>query len=336
MTSLATLAIDLGSANTLVHETGAGVIIDAPTVLARTRGAGRGGIIAVGEAAARMQGRALPAVEIVRPVRDGVVIDTAAAVAMLREMLHAAGHRGLARVRRVLISVPRGATTIERRAFHEVAASLGAARVGLIEEPVAAAVGAGLDVLGSKSRLVVDVGSGITEALVVALGRVVAHRSVRIGGDAMVARIIELVRRDHGIAIGVEEAERVKRLVTTQSMIGSGALLDVKGWHAPTRLPALARVPAGSLAPAFAAMLGVVADCVTGAMQDCDPEVAADVAGDGLWLTGGCALTAGVDAALERRLGLRVRRVRAPLEAVIEGNAAVAADASLYRALAAV
>jgi rod shape-determining protein MreB len=282
-----------------------------------------------------MQGRAAPAVEILWPVRNGVIIDACAVTAMLQEMLRQAWHGAVGHVRRVLISVPRDATLIERRAFKEAAAGLGASSIVLLEEPVAAAVGAGIDVLARRSRLLVDVGSGITEAVVMAMGRVVAHRSVRLGGDAMAVRIAEIVRRDHELVISTEEADRVKCAVKASALASHDAVLDVKGWHAGSRMPRRAAVTVASLKPVYSGMLDVVSTCVAEALRDCDPEAAADVATDGVWLSGGCLLTPGADAALARRLGLQVQRVSEPLGAVIAGNGVVVEDARLCRALAA-
>jgi rod shape-determining protein MreB len=312
------LAIDLGTSCTLIHVAGAGIVVDQPSLVAR-----RGDqVVAVGHAALAMEGRARPDVAIIRPLHDGVVGDLDACVAMLQAMLRLVP--GGVRARRALISVPHGVTAVERAAFRDAAArATGARRVTLVDEPMAAAIGEGLAVGAARGHLVLDVGSGITEAAVTCLGEIVACASLRAGGETLDARIASHLRAAHGLAIGPRTAERLKRELLAGA--GPAATAIAKGRHVVSGLPAARVVSAGELAAVVDDTVASLVDPVLAVLESLTPELVADIGDRGVWVTGGGSLVSSVTAAVARRVGVRAHRGAAPLAAVIRGNAAVLA-----------
>ena len=221
------IAIDLGTANTLVHVVGRGIIIDEPSVVAVQVRGGERVMLAVGLKAKAMQGKTPEPVEIVRPMRDGVIADFVATEEMLRQFISRAKSMLGFRRPRILICVPAGATPVERRAVYETAVSAGARKVHLIEEPVAASLGAGLPIDGPSAFMVVDIGGGTTDIAVLHRGQVVQARSLRIAGNAMDEAIVRYVRRQHGLVIGESNAERIKIEAGTALLEPNGRLVEV-------------------------------------------------------------------------------------------------------------
>jgi rod shape-determining protein MreB and related proteins len=310
------LAIDLGTSGTLIHVAGRGVVVDQPSLVAR-RGAD---VIAVGAAALAMEGRNRPDIAIVRPLHDGVVADLDACVAMLQAMLRLVP--GGVRAGRVLISVPRGVTAVERAAFRDAAArATGARRVALLDEPMAAAIGEGLPVSAPRGHMILDVGSGITEAAVTCLGEIVACSSLRAGGETLDARIEGHLRAAHGLAVGPRTAERLKRELLAGAAPGAVAL--AKGRDVESGLPRARVVTADELGAATGGIVASLVEPVLAVLEALSPELVADVGDRGIWITGGGSLVPSVATAVARRVGVPARRGADPLAAVIRGNAAV-------------
>jgi len=319
------IAIDLGTANTLVHVVGRGIIIDEPSVVAVQVRGGERVMLAVGLKAKAMQGKTPEPVEIVRPMRDGVIADFVATEEMLRQFISRAKSMLGFRRPRILICVPAGATPVERRAVYETAVSAGARKVHLIEEPVAASLGAGLPIDGPSAFMVVDIGGGTTDIAVLHRGQVVQARSLRIAGNAMDEAIVRYVRRQHGLVIGEWNAERIKIEAGTALLEPNGRLVEVHIKGRDIREGRFKSVALGprDMAEALAGPIGEMAEFIQRALEDLTPEIADRVARRGVVLTGGGALLDRLDVALSQGVGVRFVVPESPMHCVIKGTAAV-------------
>jgi len=319
------IAIDLGTANTLVHVVGRGIIIDEPSVVAVQVRGGERVMLAVGLKAKAMQGKTPEPVEIVRPMRDGVIADFVATEEMLRQFISRAKSMLGFRRPRILICVPAGATPVERRAVYETAVSAGARKVHLIEEPVAASLGAGLPIDGPSAFMVVDIGGGTTDIAVLHRGQVVQARSLRIAGNAMDEAIVRYVRRQHGLVIGEWNAERIKIEAGTALLEPNGRLVEVHIKGRDIREGRFKSVALGprDMAEALAGPIGEMAEFIQRALEDLAPEIVDRVARRGVVLTGGGALLDRLDVALSQRVGVRFVVPESPMHCVIKGTAAV-------------
>jgi rod shape-determining protein MreB and related proteins len=319
------IAIDLGTANTLVHVVGRGIIIDEPSVVAVQVRGGVREVLAVGLRAKAMHGRTPEPVEIVRPMRDGVIADFIATEEMLRQFIARAKSMLGFRRPRILICVPAGATPVERRAVYETAVSAGARKVYLIEEPVAASLGAGLPIDGPAAFMVVDIGGGTSDIAVLHRGQVVQARSLRVAGNAMDEAIMRYVRRQHGLIIGESNAERIKIEAGTALVRPNGRHVEIhiKGRDLKEgRLKTVVLGP-GDMAEALSGPVGEMAEFIQRALEDLSPEVADNVTRRGIVLTGGGALLDRLDVALRERVGVRFVVPESPMHCVIKGTAAV-------------
>lgn len=306
------VAIDLGTARTQIHGAGRGVMVDEPSVVA-VRAGGRGRLVAAGRAAHELVGREPGHVNVVHPLRGGVVSDSDACVLMLRAFLD-----GI-RVSRVLISAPRGVTAVEREAFREVAErSTGARQVRLIDEPLAAALGADLAVEAPRGLMLVDVGGGISEAVVIALGEIVCSESLRVGGHTVNEHITAHLRARRGLEIGDLTAERLKLTLATEGATADRAL--AKGRFTASGLPGTVEITAGEVVEALAATVDEIAERVVRVFEQLSPELVGDVADHGVVLSGGGSLTQTLAGRIARRTGCAVRRAPDPHGAVIRGN----------------
>ncbi len=311
------VAIDLGTASTLIAAAGFGTVIQEPSIAA-VRAENRHVLLSAGKPARDLDGREPPHVAIVRPLRDGVVADLDACVLMLRAFLASAATRVGRRIGRVLISVPRGVTPVEREAFREVAErATRARRVALIDEPFAAAIGADLPVRGPRGVMLVDVGGGITEAVVIALGEIVCAESIRVGGATIDAQIAAHLHR-RGFEIGAKTAERLKLLLASELDQEERAL--AKGRWMVTGLPGTLEVTSSEILDAVSGTLDEIADGAARAFEDLSPELVCDIADHGLVLSGGGSYTRSLAERISRRIGVTVRRADDPLGAVIRGN----------------
>lgn len=321
------IAIDLGTANTLVHVVGRGIIIDEPSVVALRTTPTTREVLAVGQKAKEMLGRTPETIETIRPMRDGVIADFLATEEMLRQFIKRTKTMLGFRRPRILICVPAGATPVERRAVYETAVSVGARSVAIIEEPVAAAIGAGLPVDEPVGSMVVDVGGGTTDIGVLSLGGVVQARSIRLAGNAFDEAIQRYVRRTHHLVIGEANAERIKIEAGSASQVINGSTAEIHIRGRDLRQGRTKSIVLGThdIAEALDEPVSEIADFIQRAIEDLPPDVAADVCERGICLTGGGAMLDKLDRELERRVGVKFSVPEAPTHCVVRGSAAVLA-----------
>src|SRR5881227_3263075 len=317
----ADMAIDLGTANTLVYVKGRGIVLNEPSVVAIASVKGRKQVLAVGEEAKLMLGRTPGNVQAIRPLRDGVIADFEVAEEMIKHFIRKVHNRRSFATPQIIVCVPSGSTAVERRAIQESAESAGARRVFLIEEPMAAAIGAGLPVTEPTGSMVVDIGGGTTEVAVLSLSGIVYSRSVRVGGDKMDEAIISYMRRHHNLLIGETTAERIKKEIGTARAPadGEGLSIDVKGRDLMQGVPREVRISEKQAADALAEPVSQIVEAVKVALEATPPELAADIADKGIMLTGGGALLRGLDAEIRDHTGLPVTVADDPLSCVALG-----------------
>lgn len=310
------LAIDLGTANTLIHQQGRGVVLDEPSVVALAADSDE--VLAAGRAAKEMLGRTPGALRAVRPLRAGVISEPDAAEAMLRWFTDRVGVSSVFRPRMV-VCIPSDVTGVERRAVEEAALRVGARRVYLVEEPMVAAIGAGLPVTDTEASMVVDIGGGSTDVAVIALGGIVASRSTRVAGDALDDAIVDHVRRHLSLLLGERSAEHIKVEVGSAFPLAREVSTRVRGRDLVTGLPKTVDVGSAEIRRAIAAPVGQIVSLVRDVLDRCPPELAGDVLQRGITLTGGGALLRGIDARLRHELGVPVTVAETPLRAVVRG-----------------
>jgi rod shape-determining protein MreB len=319
------IAIDLGTANTLVHVAGRGIILDEPSVVAiRSRGGVRE-VLAVGEKAKQMVGRTPESIETIRPLRDGVIADFIATEEMLRQFIRRAKSMFDFMRPRILICVPAGATPVERRAVYETAISAGARKVFMIEEPVAAAIGAGLPIDEPAGSMVIDIGGGTCDIAVMSLGGVVEARSLRCAGNAFDEAIQRYVRRKHQLLIGEANAERIKIEAGSASRVVNGETAEIHIRGRDLRLGKAKTVVLGpqDIAEALENPIEEIAEFIQRAIEDLPPEVSTDICERGIWMSGGGSKLRKIDSELERRVGVKFHIPEKPENAVILGSAAI-------------
>ena len=314
------LAIDLGTANTLVFAKGRGIIVNEPSVVAITQRGGKTQVLAVGEDARQMLGKTPEQIRAIRPIRKGAIGDFEVAQAMIAHFIRKVAKRRGFRRPRVVISTPQGATPVERRAIREAAEGAGAGHVYLIEEPMAAAIGADLPVTSPQGSMVVDLGGGTTEVAVISLGGVVNSVSVPVGGDDFDEAVGAYVRRLHNVAIGEATAERIKREVgSALEPEGEGRSIQVSGRDLVSGVPKAVTVTELEIAQALAEPVTAVIEGVKDALERTAPELAADIVDGGLVMTGGGALLSRLDEAIREATGLAVVVAEDPLTCGVRG-----------------
>ncbi|MFT3966562.1 MAG: rod shape-determining protein [Sphingobium sp.] len=331
------LAIDLGTVNTLVHVRGKGIVLNEPSVVAFETRNGLRTIKAVGNDAKLMLGKTPEGVRAVRPLRDGVIADIDIAEQMISHFVNKA-LGGLSRFRRgsIVLALPSGATKVERRALRDATANTGASRVHFIEEPMAAAIGAGLPVSQPRGAMVVDIGGGTTEVAVLSLQGLAYSGSTRVGGDRMDEAVISFVRRHHNLLIGEISAERVKQKIGRAIRPdGQGEILTVKGRDLVNGRPGEIEVTEAQIAEALSDSVSQIVGAVMRALEETAPELAADIIDEGVTLTGGGALLGRLDEALRRATGLRVQVAQDPLTCVVRGAGIALEDRQIAGVLAA-
>ena len=302
------MAIDLGTANTLVYVTGKGIVLNEPSVVAVTTIQGRKQVLAVGEDAKRMLGRTPGNITAIRPLKDGVIADFEIAEEMIKHFIRKV-HRGkLASAPQVVVCVPYGATAVERRAIQESAEAAGARNVFLVEEPIAAAIGANLPISNPSGSMVVDIGGGTTEIAVISLGGIVYAQSVKVGGDRMDADIIMCVRRSENLLIGESTAENIKKTIGSAIMTvrGDGALMKIKGRDLTSGIPKEITISEKQICEALKETVNDIADSIRIALENTPPELSADIVEKGIILTGGGGLLGNLDKMLRQRTGLPI------------------------------
>ncbi|AFK52600.1 MAG: rod shape-determining protein [Tistrella sp.] len=318
----ADMAIDLGTANTLVYVKGRGIVLNEPSVVAIMNVKGKKQVLAVGEEAKLMLGRTPGNIEAIRPLRDGVIADFEVAEEMIKHFIRKVHNRRTFASPQIIVCVPSGSTAVERRAIQESAESAGARRVFLIEEPMAAAIGAGLPVTEPTGSMVVDIGGGTTEVAVLSLGGIVYSRSVRVGGDKMDEAIIAYIRRNHNLLIGESSAERIKTEVGSACppADGDGKVLQIKGRDLMHGVPREIVITERQIAESLAEPVGQIVESVKVALEHTAPELAADIVDKGIVLTGGGALLGNLDLVLRNATGLPVSIADDPLSCVALGT----------------
>lgn len=315
------LAIDLGTANTLIWVKGQGIVVNEPSVLA-VRGSDKDGptVIAVGHEAKSMLGRAPRNITAVRPIKDGVIADFTLTAQMLQAFIDKALPKGMFRSTPcIVISVPGNSTQVERRAIREAALSAGATEVYLIEAPMAAALGAGLPINEAKGTMVINIGGGSTELAVHSLGGVVYQEGIRIGGDHLEESIISHVRRQHGLLIGERTAERIKIDAGHALPAAEMASIEVGGLKFSEGVPRNVVLSSAEVRQALAEPLSQIVALVKNALKQTPAELAADLAENGIVMTGGGALLRNLDQLLRQETGLPVRMADEPLFCVVKG-----------------
>jgi len=319
----AEMAIDLGTANTLVYVKGRGIVLDEPSVVAIADIRGKKVVLAVGEEAKQMLGRTPGNIQAIRPLRDGVIADFEVAEEMIKHFIRKVHNRRSFASPMIIVCVPSGSTAVERRAIQESAESAGARKVFLIEEPMAAAIGAGLPVTEPSGSMVVDIGGGTTEVAVISLGGIVYARSVRVGGDKMDEAIISYIRRNHNLLIGESSAERIKMEIGAASPGYDGeeeVYREVKGRDLMNGVPREVVVTQREIAESLADPVTQIVDAVKVALENTPPELAADIVDKGIVLTGGGALLYRMDQVLRDATGLPVVVAEDALQCVVLGT----------------
>jgi rod shape-determining protein MreB and related proteins len=318
----ADMAIDLGTANTLVYVRGRGIVLNEPSVVAIEEFRGKKQVLAVGNEAKQMLGRTPGNIHAIRPLKDGVIADFEIAEEMIKYFIRKVHNRRTFATPMIIICVPSGSTAVERRAIQESAEAAGARKVWLIEEPMAAAIGAGLPVTEPTGSMVVDIGGGTTEVAVLSLGGIVYARSVRVGGDKMDSAIISYIRRNMNLLVGESSAERLKKEIGSACppAKGEGRTMEIKGRDLMNGVPKEIEVTERQIAEALAEPVASIVEAVKVALENTAPELAADIVDKGIVMTGGGALLTSLDQVLRNATGLPVSVAEEPLACVAKGT----------------
>ena len=314
------LAIDLGTANTLVYVKGKGIVLSEPSVVAvRKNDRDRSRVLAVGRDAKMMLGRTPGNIVAIRPMKDGVIADFEITEAMLRHFIRKVHNRRSLIRPRIIICVPSGITPVEKRAVRESAESAGAREVYLIEEPMAAAIGAGLPITEPICNMVVDIGGGTSEVAVISLAGIVYSKSVRVGGDKMDEAILQYVKRTYNLLIGERTSEIIKTTIGNAYPGSEMESMDVKGRDLVTGIPKIINVNSDEVRQAIQEQIDSIVAAVKTALEQTPPELAADIVDRGIYLTGGGALLKNLDILLHQETGLPIKIADDPLSTVVMG-----------------
>lgn len=331
----ADMAIDLGTANTLVYVKGRGIVLNEPSVVAIANYKGKKQVLAVGEEAKLMLGRTPGNIQAIRPLRDGVIADFEVAEEMIKHFIRKVHNRRGFAAPQIIICVPSGSTAVERRAIEESAERAGGRRIFVIEEPMAAAIGAGLPVTEPTGSMVVDIGGGTTEVAVLSLGGIVYACSVRVGGDKMDDAIVQYIRKKHNLLIGESTAERIKK------EIGS-AILDeeshqikiaIKGRSLIDGVPKEIEITQAQIVESLAEVVEQIAEGVKTALEKTEPELSADIVDRGIVMTGGGSLLKNLHHVIARKTGVPVFLPENPLYCVVNGTGRVLEEMNTLRAV---
>ncbi len=314
------IGVDLGTANTLVFVKGKGIVIREPSVVAVDERTNPKTVVAVGADAKRMIGRTPGSITAVRPLEAGVIADFDMTSDMLKEFIKRAISSSPFNRARVMICIPSGVTEVERRAVHDAAKSAGARYVSLIEEPMAAAIGAGLPVLEATGSMIVDIGGGTSEVAVISLGDIVTAKSVRIAGDKFDEAIISYVKRTFNLLIGERSAEDIKIKLGSAYPYEGEAAMEIKGRNLVDGLPKSVEITSAQVREALAEPVDKILDSIRYTLDRTPPELAADIIERGITLTGGGALLRGLDKLISTETGMPVHVAKNPLDCVVNGT----------------
>ena len=314
------LAIDLGTANTVLYVKGKGIVLREPSVVAVRQDVRMSKVLAVGQEAKQMLGKTPGNINAIRPIKDGVIADFEVTEAMLRYFIKKVHNRRTLVHPRIIISVPSGITQVEKRAVKESAESAGAREVYLIEEPMAAAIGADLPITEPTANMIVDIGGGTTEVAVISLAGIVYAKSVRVAGDKMDESILQYIKRKHNLAIGERTAELIKTTIGNVIPEEPFEVMDIKGRDLVSGVPKTITVSADEIQSAIAEQVDVIVEAVRVALEVTPPELAADIVDQGIVLTGGGALLKNLDKCLKEETGMPIIVADDPLSSVVLGS----------------
>jgi rod shape-determining protein MreB and related proteins len=312
------MAVDLGTANTLIYVRGRGIVLNEPSVVALNVNTGQ--VLAVGADAKRMIGRTPGHIVAIRPLKDGVIADFDITERMLRYFIQKVHKRRHLAKPRIVVAVPSGLTGVEQSAVKEAAHQAGARRVYIFEEPMAAAIGAGLPVHEPTGNMVVDIGGGTTEVAVISLGGMVTARSVRVGGDELDQAIISYAKKEHSLLLGERTAEEIKISIGSAFPAADEPAAEIRGRDLVSGMPKTITLPAAEVRHAMEEPLNAIVDAIRTTLDDCPPELAGDVMDRGIVLAGGGALLRGMDDRLRQETGLPIHLIDNPLESVVLGT----------------
>lgn len=313
------LAIDLGTANTVIYAKGKGIVLREPSVVAIRRDGRMSKVLAVGAEAKNMLGKTPGTIEAIRPIKDGVIADFEVTEAMLRYFIGKIHNRRSMLFPRIIIAVPSGITQVEKRAVKESAESAGAREVYLIEEPMAAAIGSGLPITEPTASMIVDIGGGTTEVAVISLAGIVYSKSVRVAGDKMDNAIVQFVKRKHNMAIGERTAEQIKMIIGDVMPEKPYESMEVKGRDLVTGVPKTIKIDSVEVQQSISEPIDVIVETVRIALEATPPELSADIVDHGIVLTGGGAMLKNLGARLRAETGLPIIVAEDPLSSVVLG-----------------
>lgn len=312
------IGVDLGTATVLVYIKGRGIVLREPSVVAIDRDTNR--IIAIGEEARRMLGRTPGNIVAIRPLREGVIADYDTTESMLRHFIQKVAGRSMFFKPRIMVCIPSGVTTVEKRAVLEAAMQAGARKTYLIEEPLAAALGAGLIISEPCGSMVVDIGGGTTDVAVLSLGGIVVSESMRVGGDKFDEALVRYIKKEYNIMIGERTAEEIKVNVGTAFPSGRNESMEIRGRDLVSGLPKTMRIGSTETREALAESISLIIECVKTVLEKTPPELAADIVDRGIVMTGGGALLHGLDKLISQETGIPTYLAEDPLSCVALGT----------------
>jgi len=323
------IAIDLGTANTLVYIKGKGIVLNEPSVVAVEKATDK--VYAVGAQAKAMLGKTPDSIAAIRPLKDGVIADFEVCEYMLREFIKQAQKKRHFVAPRIIICVPSGITEVEKRAVRDSAKHAGAREVYLVAEPVAAAIGVGLPVDQPSGNMIIDIGGGTTEIAVIALNGIVCDTSIRVGGDEMDEAIVTYIKKNHNLLIGDQTAEMIKKTIGSAHKAGDEMEMEVKGLYQVSGVPRTMPISSAEIREALAEPVQAIVDALKQALEQTPPELAADIKDRGIVMTGGGALLKGLPELLREQTDLPINLMDDPLFCVVLGTGKILDDFEKHR-----